>query len=145
MVNSSNLQNPSFSFSSFFLRLLVCLLRFLSSKILNQLQLLLSGSAIDSLMIMKQTALVLCVAFGLLLLTLEAEGGRLTLEEVQKAKQLLSGASPNSKVGVGVNDVKTIAGDMDNKVAESDSESSDSEGGATHRLFPDVVKPKGSP
>ncbi|KAL6343921.1 hypothetical protein AAG906_027693 [Vitis piasezkii] len=84
------------------------------------------GSAIDSLMIMKQTALVLCVAFGLLLLTLEAEGGRLTLEEV----------------GVGVNDVKTIAGDMDNKVAESDSESSDSKGGATHRLFPDVVKPK---
>lgn len=144
MVNSSNLQNPSFSFSSFFLRLLVCLLRFLSSKILNQLQLLLSGSAIDSLMIMKQTALVLCVAFGLLLLTLEAEGGRLTLEEVQKAKQL-RGASPNSKVGVGVNDVKTIAGDMDNKVAESDSESSVSEGGATHRLFPDVVKPKGSP
>lgn len=144
MVNSSNLQNPSFSFSSFFLRLLVCLLRFLSSKILNQLQLLLSGSAIDSLMIMKQTALVLCVAFGLLLLTLEAEGGRLTLEEVQKAKQL-RGASPNSKVGVGVNDVKTIAGDMDNKVAESDSESSDSKGGATHRLFPDIVKPKGSP
>ena len=111
---------------------------------MTQLQLLLSGSAIDSLMIMKQTALVLCVAFGLLLLTLEAEGGRLTLEEVQKAKQL-RGASPNSKVGVGVNDVKTIAGDMDNKVAESDSESSDSEGGATHRLFPDVVKPKGSP
>lgn len=144
MVNSSNLQNPSFSFSSFFLRLLVCLLRFLSNKILTQLQLLLSGSAIDSLMIMKQTALVLCVAFGLLLLTLEAEGGRLTLEEVQKAKQL-RGASPNSKVGVGVNDVKTIAGDMDNKVAESDSESSDSEGGATHRLFPDVVKPRGSP
>lgn len=144
MVNSSNLQNPSFSFSSFFLRLLVCLLRFLSNKILTQLQLLLSGSAIDSLMIMKQTALVLCVAFGLLLLTLEAEGGRLTLEEVQKAKQL-RGASPNSKVGVGVNDVKTIAGDMDNKVAESDSESSVSEGGATHRLFPDVVKPKGSP
>lgn len=144
MVNSSNLQNPSFSFSSFFLRLLVCLLRFLSNKILTQLQLILSGSAIDSLMIMKQTALVLCVAFGLLLLTLEAEGGRLTLEEVQKAKQL-RGASPNSKVGVGVNDVKTIAGDMDNKVAESDSESSVSEGGATHRLFPDVVKPKGSP
>ena len=81
-----------------------------------------------------KTALVICVVFGLLLLTLEAAEGRLILEEGRQAKQPLSGTNLNKKV--------TVDGGAFNQVTSSEDSGEGESTDPTHRYFPDLVNPK---
>ena len=87
-----------------------------------------------------KTVLVFCIAFGLILLTLQAEA--VTLGEGLKVSRVLPDSNLGRKVNVGANDVG-LTGNMDNMVAGGDGKE-DGQGSSTdtsHRYFTDKGRP----
>lgn len=85
-----------------------------------------------------KTVLVFCIAFGLILLTLQAEA--VTLGEGLKVSRVLRDSNLGRKVNVGANDVGLTG---NNEVAGGDGKE-DGQGSSTdtsHRYFTDKGRP----